>query len=141
MTMHETPEQKIYERKFATALAERFGGRVCELPYTYGLDWMWEHDQLRFLEYKKINYSSTDLKEFMCSLYKLERANVLFDTTGRKSFLIVHCTDGVFVAPITHLILNEDYRINFWGREDRHYEPQAMIPIDAFKDIKDVFRE
>jgi len=141
MPMHETEEQKAEERRFAKRFAEQFGGEMCAIPYTYGLDYLWQRDDgpERWMEIKKINYDSTELPEFMCSLHKLQCANTLYQSTHFKSFLIVWCKDEVIAAPITNLILGEDYRIKYWGREDRHAEPQAMIPYTSFETVTELF--
>ena len=138
--LHETKLQKEEERKFAKEFAEKFGGSMCELPFTYKLDYYWERENKpdRWIEIKRTTYEST-LPELMCGLVKLQAANSLYATTGYKSFLIYICPDKTVATPITNLVADEDFRIWFWGREDRHKEPQVMIPNAKFKELEETF--
>ena len=142
MIYHETKEQKEEEKQFAKEFAEKFGGVMCELPYTYNLDYFWERDKKpnRWIEIKKTNYEST-LPEFMCGLVKLQAANSLYETTGGEAFLIYICPDKTIATPITNLVADEDFRLWFWGREDRHKEPQVMIPNNKFQLLEEIFSD
>jgi hypothetical protein len=137
--VYENAESLAEERRFASAIEERWNCRLRKQPRHFILDFAVERDGVivGFAEIKCRNYRSDAFRDYMISLSKIARAREIKRVTGLDTALCVRFTNADLMRKITD---DRTVSVGMGGRKDRgdpeDIETVAMIPLREFKFIE-----